>query len=104
MEVLREGQLREPDLQFRLRRDWRPAWLLLGAGFLRDECGLTIAAAARFLNRPASSLSVSANAHRELLIADPTYAALAAEFLAEALWRLHGSATARIRADGSVRR
>jgi len=44
------------------------------------------------------------NAHRELFIADPTYAALAAEFLAEALWRLHGSATAGIRADGSARR
>ena len=102
MEVLREEQLREPDLQFRLRRDSRPAWPLLAAGFLRDACGLTIAAAARSLNRPASSVSVSASAHRDLLLADPAYATLAAELLAEALDRLHGPATARIREGGPV--
>ncbi len=74
-----------------------PGWPVLRSGILRNERGLSVAAAAAMTGRSASSVSFDARTHRELLLADSVYAVLAASVLGRMLDGMHGEAVARLR-------
>jgi hypothetical protein len=96
-EVIRELEREDPFIQVAHRGRNRRVWPLLEIGLLRESCSLTITSIARLTGRAVSTISEAVRADRELLGTDQIYAALAARALADALQRMHGAATARLR-------